>query len=380
MDKRTLLSLYFHIPFCEKKCSYCDFYSIPLNKINTSTYIENCKTEINKYAFLSEGRIVSSLYFGGGSPSILNPDCIRQLLDLCSSQFSVGENAEITLEANPKQITREKLSAWKKTGINRLSVGIQSFKKQELKILGRIHNQKESEDVLDILQEDNFQNYNMDLIFGIPGQSLSDWEQTLKKTSLYRPKHLSVYGLTAEKETPLHKRIKQKELKMPCVSLYNKMFLLAHNYLEKTGYRHYEISNYCLPAFHSKHNSHYWKGNDYLGFGAAAHSSVGDERWANVKDVEDYENKIQKDEFPLAWKEKIRPQNRIHEIIMLGLRTFDGINLEMLNVNGFFLLQKKQKLLEKLCASGFLKVTSNSVCATLKGMTVLDELITQIME
>ncbi len=367
-------SIYFHIPFCKSKCVYCDFYSVtskPDAINNITTYY---KKELDLYLPLFSQRNIDTIYFGGGTPSLLNPKIINDLLSLVEKKTKISPNCEITIEANPNNITNENLNYWKISGINRLSIGIQSFNDNNLKILRRTHDTKTITNALNSIKNSGWINISADLIFGIPKQTMDEWKFSLNKAIEWNFKHLSIYGLTCEKNTPLFKLVQNKKIEMPDNTLYNKMFFYTDTFLKNNGYSHYEISNYSIPKFESKHNSLFWEGKDYLGIGPSAHSMIQGKRWANVRDIKEYSNRLEKNKLPTKWEQTLTQKEKIIETILTELRTSKGIDTEKLKSLGYDILHTKSKQLEELIKHKHIEIKSKSIILTIDGMTVSDEI------
>jgi len=355
------MGIYIHIPFCKRKCDYCDFYSVEEREL-IKPYVSALKKEIEKTSNSIKYCKIDTIYFGGGTPSILEPSIFTELIEILEQRFKFTSCTEITLECNPCTVTKDRAKDWKKTGINRISLGAQSFKDSELKFLRRLHLAYNIFESLDCLRSEGFKNINMDIIFGIPGQTINDFKMNLRRAVELNVQHLSVYGLTIEKNTLLYRRLKNKEFRKINDETYEAMFLTAHSLLERNGYIHYEISNYAKPSFKSKHNLSLWQGKDYLGFGASAHSRLFDTRWANVADVKAYI----KDPFAKSFTNKLTEKELELEKIMLGLRTRYGIRIKESSTSESIEFLKEKQLLEQI---------GNRIFLTANGMLLLDEII-----
>jgi len=322
------LALYIHVPFCRHKCIYCDFYSSTHTAL-LPRYLESLQQEIAYYrrhpAFA--GKTLTSIYWGGGTPSLIPPEEIHTLLEQIRSGWALSPAAEITLEANPGALDSAHLAGYRQAGINRLSMGIQSFNDSELALLTRIHSAAEALSALASARAAGFANISLDLIFGLPGQSNSDYEASLRQAIACRPAHLSLYGLTIETGTPLAQAVGSGRLQ-PCdEEVEREMFLTGKKMAEKAGYQHYEISNYALPGCEARHNQHYWEGEAYLGLGPAAHSFAAGERFWNGRDLEGYLAAWRRNEPAVAGRERIGREEEKSEALLLGLRRRAGIDL-----------------------------------------------------
>lgn len=322
--------LYFHIPFCRQKCSYCNFhFSTSLNLKNEMLFA------IKKEIFLRknelENRTLKSLYFGGGTPSILTVDEIKTLMDEILKYFSFGEEIEITLEANPDDLNKNFLKELSKTPVNRLSIGVQSFFDEDLKMMNRIHNASEAEISIKRAQDFGLENINIDLIYGSPTSNFTIWKENLNKTIDFQVPHISSYALTIEPKTVLKNWIDKGKINIPKESEQNQEFYYMSDFLKENGFEHYEISNFGKPEFYSKHNSAYWKYESYLGIGPSAHSYDGKyKRSWNLANNPLYIKNLSQNILPKE-TEILSEKDRFNEMIMIGLRTIWGVDLEKIN-------------------------------------------------
>lgn len=330
------LELYVHIPFCVQKCAYCDFLSMPAESTVKLAYVRKLKEEIRQRSAAFVDREVISVFFGGGTPSILYGHHIAELMTVIRENFRVREDAEITIECNPGTLTVEKLQAYKEAGINRLSIGLQSAQDKELQLLGRIHTYEDFLESFDCARKQGFHNINVDLMSALPGQTLKSWEQTLKRVVMLRPEHISAYSLIIEEGTPFHKlygyddetrKKGEKPLFLPSEEEERQMYQFTKELLAKKGYFRYEISNYAKPGKECLHNIGYWKRVEYLGLGLGAASLIDNVRVSNVKKLTDYLNA----DFGNAESLDIEVQNlsknqQMEEFMFLGLRMQAGIS------------------------------------------------------
>lgn len=333
------LGIYIHIPFCVKKCPYCDFTSLTPETLPEDRYIKALIREMEvRKAEVEEEVNVETVYSGGGTPSLLSPDSVKNLLIAISKEFTLKE-PEITIEANPGTVDLDKLKGYRDAGVNRLSIGIQSLNDRLLSVLGRIHNRKEALNAYESARSAGFENIGIDLIHSVPGESLSDWEGDLKEAISLRPEHISAYNLTVEEETHFFHQQEKGFLGLPREEEQVAMFLETERILGDAGYEHYEVSNYALPGFRSRHNQIYWKGGEYLGLGVSAHSYISG-RWsvvrgqancgrraANTSNLEEYFRLI-KEKGNAITEEEILPRKKaMGEAVFLGLRMMEGIDL-----------------------------------------------------
>ena len=351
--------IYIHIPFCKQKCSYCNFhFSTSLN------FKDEMIAAMKKEIFLRKDELqdknLQSLYFGGGTPSILSGDEIKFLIDEVLKYFNFNSDIEITLEANPDDLDKNFLKSLSVSPINRLSIGTQSFFDEDLKLMNRAHNASDAEGSIKRAQDFGFENLSIDLIYGSPTSNLEIWKENLKKTIALEVPHISSYALTVEPKTALENWISKGKVMSPKEEEQNKEFYYMIDFLKDHDFEHYEISNFAKPGFHSKHNSAYWKYNEYLGIGPSAHSYNGfDVRSWNVANNQQYIKKLSSN--LLAKEEEVLSQeDQFNEMIMIGLRTIWGVDLESLK-NKFSeqILEKFTVEIKNKLNDGILKVENN---------------------
>ena len=320
--------IYLHIPFCIAKCPYCDFYSIENDKEDFDSrerFVNALIAEIQT-GNLSDTKI-STIYFGGGTPSMLEGKQVDRLLSCLRDKFDLNADVEITLELNPGEIDLERLENYNNSGVNRLSMGAQSFQPDELKTLGRIHQPEDIFTAVELIGQAGFDNFNIDLMYAVPGQSLESVAENVLSAVNLKPNHISVYSLTYEKGTPFYSMKVQGTLNPVNDNLEEAMSEGVIEILRDAGYNRYEISNYSLEGFESKHNSSYWNGSPYYSFGPSAHSFDGSSRWWNIRDVSSYVDRINSNQSPVAGKESLSEAQLIFERIFLRLRTSSGLNI-----------------------------------------------------
>ena len=368
--------LYVHIPFCARICPYCAFYKDLLDRSQTWRFCEAILRELAQYqsSQLTGDRrsslVPSTIYFGGGTPTALNIAQLEFLLRGFREQLDLSELVEWTIEANPGSVSARKAGILKEFGINRISLGVQSWDDQLLKLLGREHNARQAEESFCTLRAAGFTNINVDLMFGLPGQTIDQWRLTLEKTVALQPDHISAYCLTYEEDTEFFLRQARCEFRQD-PDADTEFFELAMSMLEDVSYEHYEISNYARPGFASVHNRAYWLGKDYLGIGPSAVSTVRMRRWQNVCDYRSYIERVLSDESPIASSENLTHEMKRTERIALSLRTRDGVRASDLKrfapqanefialgllqeSNGNFVLTRKGKPLADSVAEPFL--------------------------
>lgn len=329
------MELYIHIPFCIRKCAYCDFLSAPADDDTRENYVRALIREIRLQAEEDEkivGNRISSIYIGGGTPTVLSPDQIRRIMDAVTDVFEICDDAEITIEANPGTISKEKLIACKTSGINRLSIGLQSADDEELKRLGRIHTYEDFLQGWHMARENGFDNINVDLVAAIPGQTVQSYEAGIRKVLLLSPEHISAYSLIIEEGTPfmqLYGEHAPYEAMLPSEEEERIMYKLTERLLHEAGYRRYEISNYAKPGREGRHNLGYWERKEYLGVGTGAASLLAGVRYKNEENLRTYLSVLQ-GEDPLLSKirhveQTLTRQNEMEEFFFLGLRKTDGV-------------------------------------------------------
>lgn len=328
---RMAIGLYIHVPFCVKKCLYCDFTSYPFDPEAAEVYLNALSREIRLYgAGLSdEERKVSSLFIGGGTPTCLSAARLKDIMEDLRSVFSLLPGCEVTVEANPGTVDLVSLRELLGAGVNRLSFGVQSFQDNLLGALGRIHSAVEALDAVRLARTAGFENLNLDFIFGIPGQTAGDWQETLNIAVELAPEHIAVYGLQLEENTPLERAVARGEIMACPEELELSMYERAMDYLKSHGYVHYEISNFARPGRQSVHNLGTWLNCPYLGLGPAAHSSLRGERFSNEPSVKRYFDRLSRGEYPIQARETVSVKTAMSETMFLGLRLLNGVDLNL---------------------------------------------------
>jgi len=333
---RPPFSLYIHIPYCVSKCPYCDFNSHVVAEIPEGDYTDALLRELEHYGALDEwqDRTVQSIFFGGGTPSTFQPTSIGKLLAWVAATFPINLDCEITLEANPSTVDSDRFLGYRDAGVNRISVGVQSFQPRLLKFLGRTHGADEARKALGSLREAGFGNFSFDLIYANPGQTLTELGADLDTALEFQPPHLSAYNLTFEEGTPFHYEYRAGRMRSLSEEEEIAMAQLIENKLSAAGLSRYEISNYSRPGWHSRHNVNYWRGGDYLGLGAGAHSykqeiSAGGygRRWSNEKNPGRYMTQVAELQQGVVEREEIDPAKAAGEFMFLGLRMTEGVSI-----------------------------------------------------
>ena len=392
MGKSRKLSLYFHIPFCLSKCYYCDFNSYAGLNWLIPQYVDTLEKEMQLHAKDVWEFEVKTIYFGGGTPSLLPAKSIAYMLESCSKLFNMPSNLEVTLEANPGTVDQSFLTQLKESGVNRLSLGVQSFSDNELKLLGRIHSANEAREAFFMARQAGFENINMDLLYALPRQAVSDWRNNLVEAIKLNPDHLSLYPLTLEPGTPLANAVASGSLPKPDADLAADMYLLALDKLAQEGYSHYEISNWALPGKECQHNMTYWKNEPYLGLGAGAHSHLGGYRWVNVLSPVEYVKHLgnmrtklsQQPYFNAPWVDNIENIDRdleIAEAVILSLRLEEGVNLtdfaHRFGVELYSIYQQQQ--INELVELGLIAKNQHSIRLTTKGKLLGNEVFLRFL-
>ena len=321
--------IYLHIPFCKQQCTYCDFHFSTTFEAYREEMVNSIARELVSRVSYLEDKPIETIYFGGGTPSILRKDEIAKLLETINSTFQVNPNAEISLEANPDDISVDSLKEWKELGINRLSIDLQSFKEHDLRWMNRAHTVDEAQNCVRLAQSEGFDNLTVDLIYGLPNLTLEEWRNHVRTVIDFDVPHISAYCLTVEEKTVLHKLVKTGKIDSVSDDTQGEQFLELLKMLEAKEYQQYEISNFSKPGFESKHNGNYWKGKWYLGVGPSAHSFNGTSRRWNIANNRRYLKAIE-EETTCSETEELSVENQFNERILIGLRTILGVNLNEL--------------------------------------------------
>jgi oxygen-independent coproporphyrinogen-3 oxidase len=365
------LGLYLHIPFCRAKCAYCDFNSYAGMEGLQARYVQALCTEVSNRARELGSRSVDSIYIGGGTPTVLPASLLEEILSTCVRFFSLQSNAEISIEANPGTLDPQGLLTLRKAGVNRLSLGVQSLSDKELHMLGRIHDAAEALQAFRWARAGGMENINLDLIYGLPLQSLAAWKSTVEQAIELTPEHLSLYALSVEASTPLAAEITAGRLPAPDPDLAADMYAWSVARLEQAGYEHYELSNWALRQGRSdtrcRHNLKYWQVRPYLGLGAGAHSQLGHERSSNVSHPLEYAHRIESGLAPTAERTVQSAPERMAETMILGLRLMDGVSFsDFRRQHNRELNQEYARELEELSQQGLLAIDAVGVRLTAK--------------
>ncbi len=405
--KKKELELYIHIPFCVKKCDYCDFLSFPADGRTQKRYVDALQKEIICYGALYPDRKITTIFIGGGTPSWLDEEEIAQILDAVREAFEVERDAEITIECNPGTATAHKLVRYKEAGINRISIGLQSAHNEELALLGRIHTYEQFLKTYDLARKAGFSNINVDLMSALPGQTVGTFSDTLKKVLALRPEHLSAYSLIIEEGTPFYERYREDEKHreageptelLPDEEQEYAVTKLTQRRLQEAGYHWYEVSNFAKPGYECRHNIGYWKRADYLGVGLGAASLIDNVRYANVRDLagyckgcealwEEYSRKEDRERFAEKVRntlcmsvENVTREEQMEEFMFLGLRMTEGISRAEFEQNfGTTIEAVYGDALRQLQKEGLLVKQEGRICLTERGMDVNNYVVEQFM-
>lgn len=364
--------VYVHVPFCRRRCSYCDFAIAVRRTVPVREFIESLAREVELRYPDEPARDIDTLYFGGGTPSLLGGDGVARLLDRLREHFRFDDRAEVTLEANPDDVTVEAAASWRAAGVNRLSIGAQSFDEGVLAWMHRTHTANQIERAVIAARASGIENLSLDLIFSLPAELDRDWDEDVRRALALDPAHLSLYGLTVEPATPLARWRDRQLMREAPDDMYEREFLAAHETLAASGFEHYEVSNYARPGSRARHNSSYWRHVAYDGFGPSAHSFDAMRRRWNVRELADWSRHLSAGGDPCAGDEVLTQENLDTERIYLGLRTSDGVDLARLA------LLIDPAMLERWIASGWAVRHETTLRLTPHGWLRLDALATDL--
>lgn len=375
-----MLGLYIHVPFCAQKCYYCDFNSYKINSNQKKEYLINIEREMKFYKGEFKDKCFDTVFFGGGTPSILTVSELKELVNNINENFNIKNDAEITIECNPGTINREKLEAMKKMGINRLSIGLQATQNYHLKSIGRIHTYEEFEknyyDALDI----GFENINIDLMYALPNQKTQEWKDTLDKIIKLNPSHISAYSLILEEGTKLYDMYQNKEFELLDEDTDINMYNYTIDTLKRHGYNQYEISNYSKENLECKHNIIYWKCDNYLGLGPGASGFIGDTRYSNIEDICEYNKCIMQNIRPVSEEIELTKKDKIEEFIFMGLRMNEGINIDVFKERfdtDFYDIY--QEVMDKLIKRELVRFDGKNISLTQKGREISNSVFIEFL-
>lgn len=370
------LGVYIHIPFCVQKCVYCDFLSAPATRERQQIYLKALKKEMEKEAKDYTDYVIGTIFFGGGTPSILEAEDIAECIQLLKLHYSMSDDVEITIEMNPGTASKEKLEGLKRAGVNRLSIGLQSAQNEELKMLGRIHTWEEFVNTYNMAREVGFANINVDLMSALPGQTIKTWENTLHKVLELKPEHISAYSLIIEEGTVLYDRLEQYP-PIPSEEEDRLMYQRTKQLLRQNGYERYEISNYAQKGYESRHNTIYWVRDAYVGFGLGASSMVADRRWNNTGEMEDYLDECmeKKQDYHVLSQEEC-----MEEYMFLGLRMMRGVSEKrFFELFGRNMEEVYGKVLCKWMKEEFMQKEGDRIFVTDKGIDVSNVILADFL-
>ena len=378
-QQKRPLGLYLHIPFCRSKCIYCDFYSLPSAEDQMDRYVSALCRHLKETAPQAAPYTVDTVYFGGGTPSYLGVKRLKKLLKTVEKHYALSREAEVTMEANPDSLRDWRdVRALRRAGVNRISLGVQSTDDAELKTIGRVHTFAQVREAVDAVRRGGVKNLSLDLIYGLPDQTMERWQATLAQAADLGPEHLSCYGLKVEEGTPLWRM--RESLVLPDDDLQADMYLWAVDFLARRGYEQYEISNFARPGFASRHNLKYWTLQEYAGFGPGAHSDFGGVRYAFVRDLAAYCAGVESGGSILSESERISDRERHREYLMLGLRTAAGISRRAFESRCRTSFDPIEGVLEKLAAPGYARKEGDRWRLTPVGFLVSNQIIGQALE
>lgn len=371
--------LYIHIPFCDHKCVYCDFYSIT-NTAQTEEYISALIREIEHFSPLYKpGHCFDSIFFGGGTPSYIAPMYIERIIRALKENYVVTPDVEITLETNPGTVDQDKLREFLSIGINRISIGIQSFDDDDLRFLTRIHDSRLAKDTVALAHESGFNNINIDLIFNLPGQTTEKWQKNLETALQLTIQHISAYSLILEEGTPLFGMVEKGKVRLQGDDDDAELYADTIDTLTKHGFKQYEVSNFCKPGFECAHNNHYWRYDDYLSFGTSSHSFVNGKRWNNYRSLPKYLKAVNENGNAVENEETPNARQVFDEYIMLALRSKGIDKKDFQSRFSDSWLREKAGVLQKLMQSGYLVDRGAFIKCTPDGYAVADNIIGQLL-
>ena len=378
------LSIYIHIPFCVSKCAYCDFISYRIGELEVKegihAYIEALKSEINSYKSILSQHEVKTIYFGGGTPSAIDGRYIHEIVDLIKMNATISNDVEITVEINPGTLNQDKMNHYLASGVNRISMGLQTTNDRLLTSIGRIHSTNDFITTYHAIREAGFKNISLDVMFGLPGQTIDDIDHAIRLISKLKPEHVSAYGLKIEEGTPLFYSYESGKVELPDEATERKMYHKIIRDLDEIGLKQYELSNFALPGYASKHNLTYWKNMPYLGLGVSSHSKVNQTRFANVSDINVYVENLKQKKSVLIESDYIDHFEDLFETIILRLRLNEGINIHEINdkYNIDFLVRYHPALI-KLQEERLIDVSLSTIKLTEMGKDLANQVFLQFM-
>lgn len=381
-ESKRQFGLYIHVPFCIKKCDYCDFFSVPLaSKDWLDRYAACAAAEIEQRAISLPDAEVSTIYIGGGTPSLLTGKQLEDIICAVGRNFKVADNVEVSMEANPATLNDVKIREIINAGINRLSLGVQSFSDDDLKVLTRIHNSSDVLKVIEILHARGLKNFNIDLIYGVPGQSIDRWIKNLETAIKCEPRHLSAYLLQLEENIPMARDVVSRKIQLLGEDTEYLMYKQTREYLNENGFEHYEISNFCRQGFECRHNLIYWQACEYIGIGPGAVSFIDGNRFINKPQLEEYLLSLEnRSDWPVNTLENMSPFELATDAIILGLRLCKGIDIEQFN-NRFNIdiISEYNRSISSGINKGLLELKNGHICLTKQGYFLSNEVLCQFI-
>ena len=383
------MELYIHVPFCIKKCAYCDFLSAPAGEEERQRYVETMIKEIQGYRKKYQEYCVTTIFVGGGTPSVLSGEQIKEVFNALRASFVIDAQAEITIEVNPGTVTEEKVEAWMQAGVNRISIGLQSVNDEELQMLGRMHTYKDFLNTYHLLRDKGFNNLNIDLISAIPGQTLESWKKTLSTVAELEPEHISAYSLIVEEGTPFYTiygeggadgNLESMVQPLPDEETERFIYEETETILQKYGYDRYEISNYAKPGYACRHNEGYWRRVNYLGVGLGASSLIENQRFRNFSTYDVYMDAIQNQKLFHEEVESLSVTDEMEEFIFLGLRMMSGISREVFQKKfGKKIETVYEKQIQQLKKDGLIEFVENRIRLTKRGIDISNYVFEQFL-
>lgn len=376
------IGLYIHVPFCKSKCGYCDFNSYAGKEDMIPAYFDALSREVGIYSVKLKNAHIDTIYIGGGTPSYVDAKYIYNILNICRQSFSIAKGAEVTIESNPGTLSFEKLLAYKTIGINRLSIGLQACQNRILRRIGRIHSMEEFEENYSAARKAGFKNINVDLMFGLPGQEMRDWAESLAKVAKLGAEHISCYGLNIEAGTPIASYIESDPECLPGEDDDREMYGLAIDKLSRKGYVHYEISNFARKGFECRHNLMYWDCGRYIGLGAGAHSYFEGKRYSNVREIEKYtDSLLMRNTAPVDGAEEIDGKTQMSEFMILGLRKVEGVLKEEFEKRfGKEITEEYGEGIARVIRAGLLEDTGCGFRLTRRGLNLANEVLIEFIK
>jgi len=362
------MNLYLHFPFCQQKCFYCDFFSLSNQEYLIDDYCQSLIKEIKLYGKKLGSCPIESIYFGGGTPSLVDPENLAKILASIKENFQVNDKTEITIETNPDSLSKEKLKSYLKMGINRLSIGVQAWQNDLLKLIGRTYKIKVLLQAYKWAREAGFQNINLDLIFALPTQTIEQWQETLGQVINLKPEHIACYSLEWDNHSKFANQLQNGKRKMASEKLDRQMYHLACQKLKKAEFKQYEISNFAKEGFACRHNANFWANKNYLGLGVAATSRINNQTWQNLKNIKLYGQKLKNDEFAIEKIEAINKKDKLVNQISLALRTNKGIEQKFLD----------EKKVQNLIENKLVKQKEDFISLTSKGKDLLNQVLLEL--